>query len=115
MQIPHDQFQHVIDPADQTMVVLAAHWIALKQVMAPITAIEHEGRTDKAKAEGEQLGMIRWLRHLNRSVPSSGVATGVTATVTVTEEDMDRYMRWPRWVEAQLEKDLGCFWWKLSS
>ncbi|KAJ1338185.1 RNA polymerase II-specific transcription factor-like protein [Microdochium nivale] len=112
MQIPHEQFQHVIDPTDQTMVVLAAHWIALKQVMAPITSIEHEGRTDKAKAEGEQLGMIRWLRHLNRSVPlssSSSSSSSSAAAAAVTEEDVDRYMRWPRWVEAQLERDLGCF------
>ncbi|KXJ96938.1 hypothetical protein Micbo1qcDRAFT_229726 [Microdochium bolleyi] len=110
MQIPHEQFQQVIDPSDQTMVILAAHWIALKQIMAPVTSVEHEGRSDKARAEGEQLGMIRWLRHLNRAVPALEVGREVLESgVAVTREDVERWMEWPMWVEAELERDLECF------
>ncbi|KAH7040496.1 uncharacterized protein B0I36DRAFT_310807 [Microdochium trichocladiopsis] len=114
MQIPHEQFQQVIDPANTTMVILAAHWIALKQIMAPITSIEHEGRTDESKAQGEKLGMIRWLRHLNRLVPGTATAAdgkgdGAGGGQVGSRSDLGKYLAWPRWVEAQLDEDLGYF------
>lgn len=95
MMLPHEQFRHVIDPGNQVCTLLASHWIALKQIMAIIT--ETEGRASGEAAKKQQggdieIGIIRWLRHLNRMVDSDHVV----------------YNQWPMWVEAQLERDV-CF------
>lgn len=95
MMLPHEQFRHVIDPGNQVCILLASHWIALKQIMAIIT--ETEGRASGEAAKKQQggdieIGIIRWLRHLNRMVDSDHVV----------------YNQWPMWVEAQLERDV-CF------
>lgn len=127
MQLSHEQFQQLVDPGDPVMLALGAHWIALKQIMAPITAVDNVPRSQEAKAQGEELGMIRWLRYLNRSVldfDSARAAAG--ASVSSTSDDAgagagagagrnrqatsDRgswreYIAWPLWVEKQLDDD----------
>ena len=40
IQMPHDQFQRLVDPANQVATLLASHWIAVKQIMAPVTETE---------------------------------------------------------------------------
>ena len=111
--LPHDQFQRLIDPTNQAAILLATHWIALKQIMAVITEAEGGGAAKYPEsgnsAEGSQepnsvvkkgdpgdiqLGIIRWLKYLNR---------------LVEREYADKYSAWPVWVEGELEKDRGCF------
>ncbi|KAI1117540.1 C6 zinc finger protein [Nemania sp. NC0429] len=95
MQISHDDFQSLIDGENQVMLLLASHWIALKQIMATITGVEHKQRAKRPKPkDGDlDLGMVRWLKHLNRQV----------------DAEHQRYNQWPLWVEAQLDIDLGYF------
>ncbi|KAI0137312.1 C6 zinc finger protein [Xylariales sp. AK1849] len=95
MQIAHDNFAYLIDPSNTVCILLASHWIALKQIMATITEKEHGVRAQESKRrEGEMdLGMVRWLKHLNRQVG----------------QDYQQYNQWPAWVEAQLNQDLKFF------
>lgn len=95
MQISHEDFQSLIDSENQVILLLASHWIALKQIMATITGIEHKQRAKRPKQkDGDlDLGMVRWLRHLNQQV----------------DVEHQRYNQWPLWVEAQLDRDLGYF------
>ncbi|KAH6667667.1 hypothetical protein EV126DRAFT_447134 [Verticillium dahliae] len=50
IMLPHERFQLVVDRGSQVMVLLAAHWIALKQIMAEITLHEYDVR-QKAPAD----------------------------------------------------------------
>src|SRR4051794_23568241 len=98
MQLPHDKFQQIINPGNQVAVLLATHWIAIKQIMATITETEHrfskrDSMQDKSHDGGPDLGIIRWLRHLNRSL----------------EPDYLAYNQWPLWVEAELDRDIQAF------
>jgi hypothetical protein len=93
MQIPHDNFQRLIDPENQVCLLLASHWIALKQIMATITETEHRQRPNQKKEGDVDVGMIRWLRHVNRQI----------------DDDHQLYNQWPLWIEARLEQDLGFF------
>ncbi|KUI63216.1 Sterol uptake control protein 2 [Cytospora mali] len=40
MTLPHSDFARIVDPNDQVFMLLASHWIALKQIMAVITEVE---------------------------------------------------------------------------
>lgn len=95
IMLPHDQFQHLIDPANQVCTLLASHWIALKQIMAIITETEHRATVRPPPARGGDLeiGIIRWLRFLNRHV----------------DPEFQPYNAWPIWVEAQLDRDRSFF------
>ncbi|TGJ85479.1 hypothetical protein E0Z10_g3321 [Xylaria hypoxylon] len=95
MQIPHENFQCLIDGGNQVCLLLASHWIALKQIMATITGVEHSQRTHQPnRKDGDMdMGTVRWLKYINRQV----------------DVDHQRYNRWPLWVEAQLDIDLGYF------
>jgi len=75
-------------------VLLATHWIALKQIMATITETERclSQREPETQPGEMDFGIIRWLKHLNRAV----------------EPEFMPYNHWPVWVEAQLDRDL-CF------
>ncbi|KAI2784008.1 hypothetical protein F4815DRAFT_262625 [Daldinia loculata] len=103
IQLPHAQFQRLVDPENQTCTLLAAHWIAIKQIMAPVTETEHrlrarEPRHQNHHQEGDSssknngnmnLGMVRWLKYLNRQV----------------DAEHRRHNDWPAWVEEQLDRD----------
>jgi len=98
MQLPHDKFQQIIDPNNQVSVLLATHWIAIKQIMAAITETEQrfskrESVKDKGPDGGPDLGIIRWLKHLNRGLDPEYLA----------------YNQWPLWVEAELDLDRHVF------
>lgn len=94
MMLPHDQFQRVIDTTNQVNILLSAHWIALKQIMAIITEKEYEAgaRPQNATEGGVEPGMLRWLKYLNRLV----------------DAEHKVYNQWPVWVETQLDRD-PCF------
>ncbi|KAI0096461.1 hypothetical protein F4814DRAFT_129059 [Daldinia grandis] len=97
IQLPHAQFQRLVDPESQTCTLLAAHWIATKLIMAPVTETEHrlrarEPRPQNHHQEGNSSmnpGMARWLKYLNRQV----------------DAEHRRYNDWPVWVEEQLDRD----------
>jgi len=94
--LPHDQFQRVIDHSNQASVLLAAHWIAVKQIMSLITEKEWDARakSPEPKAENDMgTGIVKWLKYLNRLV----------------DNEHAKYNTWPVWVEAQLEQDPRCF------
>ncbi|KAK1597700.1 uncharacterized protein LY79DRAFT_666523 [Colletotrichum navitas] len=85
IQLPHEKFQRVIDTGNQTMVLLASHWIALKQIMAFITNAEHERREKapppKERSATDPSGTVRWLGHLNKQVDHEHLV----------------YNQWPLW------------------
>lgn len=94
IMLPHEKFQRLIDLNNQTMIVLATHWIALKQIMATIT--EHEGDAATKKPpprDGTEPGMARWLRFLNAKV----------------DFEHTLYNAWPLWVQERLDQDLKFF------
>ncbi|KAJ8129861.1 hypothetical protein O1611_g3769 [Lasiodiplodia mahajangana] len=95
MQIPHENFQSLIDGGNQVSLLLASHWIALKQIMATITGVEHRQRRQQPnRKDGDMdMGMVRWLKHINRHI----------------DAEHQQYNQWPLWVEAQLDTDLGYF------
>lgn len=98
MQIPHEQFQGLINPDNPTCTLLASHWIALKQILAPVTETEFRVRAQKPSvSRGETDDMdpstIRWLRYLNRQV----------------DDSHRQYNAWPVWVEEQLNRDMRVF------
>jgi len=119
MQLSHEHFQQLIDTGDPVMLLLGAHWIALKQIMAPITAVDNVPRSEKARAEGGELGMIQWLRYLNRSIldlesttAGSAGSAGADAGKRKTASDggsWKEHIAWPLWVERQLDDDLEYF------
>jgi hypothetical protein len=96
MMLPHEQFQQLIDPTNQVCILLGAHWIALKQIMAIITEREYD-RSKKpppTPRDGQiDLGMMRWLSHLNRCVDMNHAA----------------YNQWPVWVDTQLGHNRAFF------
>jgi hypothetical protein len=99
MMLPHEHFQKVIDPSNQVGILLATHWISVKQIMATITEMEHKCRAmePEKKTEVDENdawnGIGKWLRFLNGRV----------------DADHRRYNAWPIWVEAQLDRDPKCF------
>lgn len=103
MLLPHDEFQRIIDSTRQTTVLLASHWIALKQIMAIITDTEARASKEhhpKGGAGGDKSGdhdvgrgLLRWLQYLNRLVDAEHTAYNV----------------WPLWVEAELARDPAAF------
>ncbi|KAI0406301.1 C6 zinc finger protein [Xylaria palmicola] len=95
MQISHENFQSLIDGENQVCLLLASHWISLKQIMATITGVEHRQRPNapNQQAGDVDIGMVRWLKHINRHF----------------DAEHQQYNQWPLWVEAQLDTNLGCF------
>jgi hypothetical protein len=96
MMLPHDKFRTIIDPNNQVMLLLASHWIALKQIMAFITdTAERESRTKTPNGKGGDVdpGVIRWLKYVNRQV----------------DDEHQIYNHWPVWVEEQLDRDIRFF------
>ncbi|SPO03575.1 uncharacterized protein DNG_06258 [Cephalotrichum gorgonifer] len=94
LMLPHEKFQVIIDPGNQVTILLASHWIAIKQIMTPIMEAQFRCRKkDPGKEGGMEVGMIRWLKYLNRQV----------------DEEHRVHNQWPVWVEGQVDRDLGFF------
>lgn len=123
MQLPQDQFRQVIDLDKQVFVLLASHWIALKQIMKRITSKEKavsislsqpnadsstidvsQGQTqptsspmsfdrDRNQDGSMDSGIVKWLKYLNRLV----------------EPEYLVFNMWPTWVEAELDRDREVF------
>ncbi|KAI1873447.1 hypothetical protein JX265_005069 [Neoarthrinium moseri] len=95
MQIRHEDFSHLVNMNNMVCVLLASHWVALKQIMATITEKEYEARPKGPwkEEDGVDLGMIRWLKYLNQQVGP----------------EHQKYNEWPVWVETQLDADLTFF------
>ncbi|KAK1750002.1 C6 zinc finger protein [Echria macrotheca] len=94
MMLPHEQFQRLIDPGNQTCVLLASHWIALKQIMAIITETDDKAWAKRPepdrKAQNDMgVGLVKWLRYLNRLVDGEHRALNT----------------WPVWVEETLARN----------
>ncbi|KAK0635062.1 hypothetical protein B0T17DRAFT_515185 [Bombardia bombarda] len=88
MTLPHEQFQHVANQNNQAMLLLATHWIALKQIIMMATSTTTVG--SQAEEMGIDMGMKRWLSHLNSHV----------------HLEYAEFNSWPRWVEMQMQLGL---------
>ncbi len=105
MQLPHEKFQQVVDPNSQVFVLLAAHWISIKQIMVTITRVERTFQTEGQPQQQPQpgaspgadrdvdLGIVRWLKYLNREL----------------DPEYLPFNQWPLWVEAELDRDPAAF------
>ncbi|KAK7977569.1 hypothetical protein PG988_005059 [Apiospora saccharicola] len=95
LQMPHERFQYLVDPANPVCSLLATHWIAIKQIMAPATEKEQliNPREKTARDKHADMGTVRWLKYLNRQLPPA----------------YRDYNWWPVWVEAQLDGDMAFF------
>lgn len=96
MMLPHDKFRRIIDPTNQVAVLLATHWIALKQIMVFITEVEETARQKQPASSSDDPidpGLLRWLRHANRQV----------------DFEHQVYNSWPVWVEEQLNREPSFF------
>nr|CDP27185.1 Putative protein of unknown function [Podospora anserina S mat+] len=122
MMLPQEEFRVLVDvPGDQVSVLLGAHWVGIKMIMATVTEGEmmgsaerekrvvvteggevkeeegwKEGKDPRERVEmegGKKEGIGRWLRWLNRE----------------TKGGWRGYGEWCRWVEERLREDLGYF------
>ncbi|KAF9878587.1 C6 zinc finger protein [Colletotrichum karsti] len=94
IQMPHEKFQRVIDMSNQTMILLATHWIAVQQIMVSITRVEHECREKAPQQESPvDVGMLRWLKYSNKQIDHEHLI----------------YNQWPLWVEDRLDYDVSFF------
>ncbi|KAL8366112.1 hypothetical protein RB595_004743 [Gaeumannomyces hyphopodioides] len=99
IQLPHARFRALVDTASgssHVFTLLAAHWVAIKLVLRPVTEIEtrvsaakQQQQQQRPHREGLEDGIGGWLRHLNSQVPPEYRA----------------YNRWPVWVEQQMARD----------
>lgn len=98
MLLPHCQFQELINPNNQVMLLLHAHWISINEIMAFITGQEHLARGKSPPGQGENAadidpGFHRWLKYLNSHI----------------DYEHQVYNQWPILVEEQLDQDITCF------
>ncbi|KAM0353656.1 hypothetical protein ACHAPU_001669 [Fusarium lateritium] len=97
MLLPHDTFQALIDTDNQVMMLLHAHWVAINEIMTPISKQErHVSEKHPPDREGKpdlDPGFGRWLKHLNANV----------------DLEHQSYNQWPMWVEEQLDHDNSFF------
>jgi hypothetical protein len=96
MMQPHPRFARLVDPADQTMLLLAAHWVALQVIMVQVLEVEQDVRQKEPLPEQRStpldpvdIGMARWLRHI----------------APLVDRPNRRFIAFPEWVRHQLERD----------
>ncbi|OAA67833.1 c6 zinc finger domain containing protein [Niveomyces insectorum RCEF 264] len=132
MQLPYEQFRAVIDLDRPVFVLLASHWIALKQVLARVTTTTTTTTTvhtasginidttigrmmdEEEATEGNGSGSNRnpTKKKKTRS-ETAGEDHGMDAGVLrwlkhlnqQVEPEYGAYNEWPVWVEAALERD----------
>ncbi|KAF5541637.1 UPC2-like protein [Fusarium mexicanum] len=97
MLLPHDTFQALIDPDNQVMMLLHSHWVAINEIMSPISGQERNvsekypaHRDDQPQLDP---GFARWLKHINANI----------------DLEHQMYNQWPMWVEEQLDQDITFF------
>jgi hypothetical protein len=98
MLLPHSQFQELINPNNQVMLLLHAHWISINEIMAFITQQEHLARAKEPMEQRENEadidpGFQRWLKYLNSHI----------------DYEHQIYNQWPMSVEEQLDQDMSFF------
>ncbi|KAH6900168.1 hypothetical protein B0T10DRAFT_17785 [Thelonectria olida] len=98
MLLPHSQFQELINPNNQVMLLLHAHWISINEIMAFITQQEHLARAKEPIDQRENAadidpGFQRWLKYLNSHI----------------DYEHQIYNQWPMSVEEQLDQDITFF------
>ncbi|KAI9158433.1 Sterol uptake control protein 2 [Paramyrothecium foliicola] len=98
MFLPHNVFQELINPANQVVLLLHTHWLALSEMMSFISQQEYLVRDEKVPKSENIEGRIdpgfgRWLRYLNARV----------------DYEHQVYNQWPMWVEEQLDRDASFF------
>ncbi|KAF7549452.1 hypothetical protein G7Z17_g6371 [Cylindrodendrum hubeiense] len=97
MLLPHNSFQELINPNNQVMILLHAHWVSLNEIMTFITQQERHAREKSPTPREGQAeidpGFHRWLRYMNAHV----------------DYEHQMYNQWPMWVEDQLNRDITFF------
>lgn len=97
MLLPHDTFQALIDPDNQVMMLLHSHWVAINEIMSPISGQERNvsEKYPPQRDDQPQLdpGFARWLKHINANI----------------DLEHQIYNQWPMWVEEQLDDDITFF------
>ncbi|PTD11938.1 hypothetical protein FCULG_00002926, partial [Fusarium culmorum] len=73
MLLPHDTFQSLIDPDNQVMLLLHTHWVAINEIITPISGQERNvsNKYPPDQREGKpdlDPGFSRWLKYLNQSI-----------------------------------------------
>ncbi|CAF3575187.1 hypothetical protein SNK03_000395 [Fusarium graminearum] len=98
MLLPHDTFQSLIDPDNQVMLLLHTHWVAINEIITPISGQERNvsNKYPPDQREGKpdlDPGFSRWLKYLNQSI----------------DLEHQIYNQWPMWVEEKLDNDVTFF------
>ncbi|KAF4494861.1 UPC2-regulatory involved in control of sterol uptake [Fusarium agapanthi] len=97
MLLPHDTFQALIDSDNQVMMLLHSHWVAINEIMSPISGQERNvsEKYPPERDDQPQLdpGFARWLKHINANI----------------DLEHQIYNQWPMWVEEQLDQDITFF------
>ncbi|KAI5462280.1 hypothetical protein BGZ63DRAFT_354236 [Mariannaea sp. PMI_226] len=97
MLLPHHQFQELINPNNQVMLLLHAHWVSINEIMTFITQQEQRAQDNPPRVRETQAdidpGFQRWLKHINGHV----------------DYEHQIYNQWPAWVEEQLDRDMSFF------
>ncbi|KAJ4169431.1 hypothetical protein NW754_016459 [Fusarium falciforme] len=95
MMLPHDTFEALINPDNQVIMLLHSHWIAINEIMTPITGQEKQVAVKYSERDTEpdtDPGFARWLKYINAHI----------------DYEHQIYNQWPMWIEEQLDRDITC-------
>ncbi|KAJ3471161.1 hypothetical protein MRS44_001260 [Fusarium solani] len=95
MMLPHDTFEALINPDNQVIMLLHSHWIAINEIMTPITGQEKQVAVKYSERDMEpdiDPGFARWLKYINAHI----------------DYEHQIYNQWPMWIEEQLDRDITC-------
>lgn len=95
MMLPHDTFEALINPDNQVIMLLHSHWIAINEIMTPITGQERQVAVKCSERDTEpdiDPGFARWLKYINAHI----------------DYEHQIYNQWPMWIEEQLDRDITC-------
>ncbi|CAK7266820.1 hypothetical protein SEPCBS57363_002285 [Sporothrix epigloea] len=124
MQLPQDQFRQVIDLDKQVFVLLASHWIALKQIMKRITSKEKvvSISLSQPNADSSAIDVTQGRTQPTSSSMShdshdrkqdgsmdSGIVKWLKYLNRLVEPEYLVFNMWPTWVEAELDRDREAF------
>ncbi|CAK7271486.1 hypothetical protein SEPCBS119000_004632 [Sporothrix epigloea] len=125
MQLPQEQFRRVVDLDKQIFVLLASHWIALKQIMKRITSQEKAVSESLSKANGNEASAVNVPQGQPRPTSSpmrsdglqgkangsmdSGIVKWLKHLNRLVQPEYLAFNRWPTWVEEELDRDNNVF------